>query len=610
VFSNVGNDDDVFSSYRVEKLLKMKVPLSKYIKKMINRYFGYVVVYVPKVSMDVNLEAGVVKSKHTMNIKSKMFSINSRDYTISTIVKVRCQSESSDRPCHLYDQSMDLLTYLHDQKKAHLPLHFKTSSIIENLLGLDHDLDITLSNEILPSMMSSVVPLSPVDPVVQTTGSNCVTVTADGVYNTAMCSYIAPNFFKFFLLAIGDNDQFLGSLVSDIIWGNDDGFAVSSHTVGVINNGKVITSNFTMSENYQNSSLSAACIDSGNWEDFGLNIFHNWTNDNTPSIYHNFELNSTFIGEARTDNGQNYVNSLSEMMIKTVNNQGILYLNSQGSNNQMDNYYLNNIVSWYGMLETGIFNVFLNETNFILVQNGNVNENTKLNGAVSVNIPNSGIDMGSVDFNFQDVTMDNNHPEFDIGLGWNGLSSDLSSVYFYERDSHKQGDTGASNVTNNIEIELNYGHNDYTLSVAKYSHTVVPSTAPPPPPGTIECAPYSVSNTNYASQNYATCSFVACPGQRLEIAPDCPADPNSCSQNYYRLYDSNNYQASTAYGYTCDGSCVKLVYALTNYNVECQTYYIHQGCYGYAACSGSVLVYFHPLGINIRYVFSIIQVFI
>jgi hypothetical protein len=578
----------------------MKVPLSKDIKKMIKTNFGDVVVYVPKISMDLNIEAGVVKSNHIMNIKSKMFSINSKDYTISTIVKVKCQYEASDQPCLLFDQSMDLLKYLHDQRNALATVNFKTTSIIENLLGLKHDLDITLSNEMLPTMMSSKVrKLSPVDPVVQTTGSNCLTVTADGVYNTAMCSYIAPNFFKFFLLATGGNDQFLGSLASDIIWGNDDGFAVSSNTVGIIDNTNVITSNFTMSENFQNASLSTVCISVGpdnqrhpqvglDWEDFGLNIFYQWTYDNTPSIYHNFELNSKFSGELRTNNGQNYINSISEMMIKTINNQGILYLNSTGSNNQMFKYYLNNIVSWYGILDTGNFNVFLNETNFMYVQNGNVNENIKVNGAASVNIPNSGIDMGRVSFKFLDISKDSRHQEFDIGLGWNGLSSDLTSVYFYEKDSHKQGDSGASNVTNNIEIDLNYGLNDYTLSFGKYSHAVIP-------PGTIECAPYSVSNTHYAQQNYATCSFYACPNQRVEITPTCTDDNyETCEKSYNLLYDSNgNYVAQNNRG-ACKYECQKIVHTLT---APCQNYTIREGCYGSESCGGTLSVFFHPLGL-------------
>lgn len=98
-----------------------------------------------------------------------------------------------------------------------------------------------------------------------------------------------------------------------------------------------------------------------------------------------------------------------------------------------------------------------------------------------------------------------------------------------------------------------------------------------------ECS-YETSNTNFAEQNYETCSVVGvCPGDAL-IFDGC-----SCQNDtYFRLYDESNTQLSFSDDAGCN-FCSKIVYR--SYLPTCQNISLHMGCSGDSSCSGLVMVF-------------------
>jgi hypothetical protein len=125
-----------------------------------------------------------------------------------------------------------------------------------------------------------------------------------------------------------------------------------------------------------------------------------------------------------------------------------------------------------------------------------------------------------------------------------------------------------------------------TLSVAvgDDSPTETPTLLPSIDPSSqFYCPSYSASNTSNAEQNYATCEVYACPGSTIVISG---CGPGACSgDQYLSLYDSSNNQVASNDD-NC-GSCSEIKYITAQ---PCQTYSIHEGCYGSNSCGGTLLV--------------------
>ena len=104
---------------------------------------------------------------------------------------------------------------------------------------------------------------------------------------------------------------------------------------------------------------------------------------------------------------------------------------------------------------------------------------------------------------------------------------------------------------------------------------------------TITCPSFSVSNTNNAAQNYATCTFAAYNGDRITISScGCTGD------TLLRLYDSGGSQISTIddSGNQC-GLCsvMSTPYVISGSSVW-SAITIREGCYGTVSCSGTVII--------------------
>jgi hypothetical protein len=114
---------------------------------------------------------------------------------------------------------------------------------------------------------------------------------------------------------------------------------------------------------------------------------------------------------------------------------------------------------------------------------------------------------------------------------------------------------------------------------------VLPTFAPSVDPNSFfNCPHYSVTNTDNAVQNYATCLVYACPGTSLVVS-GCGSDDGCNGDQFFRLYDSSNNQV--AYNDDACNSCSEIRYALSQ---PCQTYSISEGCYNSGSCGGTLLV--------------------
>ena len=97
------------------------------------------------------------------------------------------------------------------------------------------------------------------------------------------------------------------------------------------------------------------------------------------------------------------------------------------------------------------------------------------------------------------------------------------------------------------------------------------------------CPSFSVTNTNSATINYATCSFTACPGDTVVMSTFSPGSCNG--DTYLRLFDpSTGDQLTENDDY--DGSlCSQITYSFTS---SCRAYTVAQGCYQSLTCGGQV----------------------
>ena len=97
------------------------------------------------------------------------------------------------------------------------------------------------------------------------------------------------------------------------------------------------------------------------------------------------------------------------------------------------------------------------------------------------------------------------------------------------------------------------------------------------------CPSFSVTNTNFATINYATCSFTACPG---DIVVMSTLSPGSCNgDTFLRLYDPTSGNQLT-FNDDYDGSfCSQITYTLT---LSCRACALRQGCYSSSTCGGQI----------------------
>lgn len=102
------------------------------------------------------------------------------------------------------------------------------------------------------------------------------------------------------------------------------------------------------------------------------------------------------------------------------------------------------------------------------------------------------------------------------------------------------------------------------------------------PFSSFSCPFYSASNTNYDTQGYSNCSFVACGGTSFSVSGcGCSGD------QFLMLYLGNDFlSASDDY---CD-HCSYLTYSVSGDSSICSNFTIREGCYQYDSCSGTVIV--------------------
>jgi hypothetical protein len=101
-----------------------------------------------------------------------------------------------------------------------------------------------------------------------------------------------------------------------------------------------------------------------------------------------------------------------------------------------------------------------------------------------------------------------------------------------------------------------------------------------------KCPAFSLSNTNNALMNYATCDIYACNGETI-YATLCAPSSTCNGDTYLRLYDYNGNEL--AYNDDICGFCSTIVYAVKSSG--CSNFHLHEGCYGDSSCSGQVSVY-------------------
>lgn len=104
------------------------------------------------------------------------------------------------------------------------------------------------------------------------------------------------------------------------------------------------------------------------------------------------------------------------------------------------------------------------------------------------------------------------------------------------------------------------------------------------------CESYYAIDTDYATQGYSTCSFVACGGTSVYVdGCDCDGD------SYLRLFDETS-QVSSNDDSCGSGLCSYMSYTVQGNSSSCQTFTIAEGCYSVNSCSGTVVVSNCPLG--------------
>eukprot|EP01034_Spumella_vulgaris_P022773 gene22773-28935_t len=145
--------------------------------------------------------------------------------------------------------------------------------------------------------------------------------------------------------------------------------------------------------------------------------------------------------------------------------------------------------------------------------------------------------------------------------------------------------SGTVNVTGSISSEVTAGFVGFWPTAAP---VVLPPTATPvssAPTTGFQCPAYSASNTLSATQNAATCSFLACGGSTLSVS-GCGAcsDDQYLTLSYGGVVVASNDDA-------CNSDCSLITYVVPGNATLCSTYTVNEGCYQAESCSGVVSVY-------------------
>jgi hypothetical protein len=99
------------------------------------------------------------------------------------------------------------------------------------------------------------------------------------------------------------------------------------------------------------------------------------------------------------------------------------------------------------------------------------------------------------------------------------------------------------------------------------------------------CYPFNVSNTNSATTNTNDCNLFVCPGTILSFRT-CLSDGKTCAgDTFLRLFQGGTELANNDDG--C-GFCSELTYEFQG--STCDTYSLHQGCFGDSQCSGQTWI--------------------
>ena len=130
-------------------------------------------------------------------------------------------------------------------------------------------------------------------------------------------------------------------------------------------------------------------------------------------------------------------------------------------------------------------------------------------------------------------------------------------------------------------------------SAVPSSPTIAPSAVPSSPTlaptGYQLCAPYSATNTNYDTQNYASCYIYACPGATI-TASGCASTYAGavCSGDQYLTLVSGS-GVSLAVNDDYCGYCAQLSYMIPS-TAGCQAYTLREGCYSSGSCTGTIRI--------------------
>ena len=115
----------------------------------------------------------------------------------------------------------------------------------------------------------------------------------------------------------------------------------------------------------------------------------------------------------------------------------------------------------------------------------------------------------------------------------------------------------------------------------------VPTLRPSPSPtvGPQLCPPYSASDTNFATQNYATCDIYACGGVTIEASCAFPGASCTSDGEYVTFYLVNS--AGEEVSNEVDDDFNIVVYSVPT-SSACAVYTLREGCNGDESCSGTI----------------------
>eukprot|EP01034_Spumella_vulgaris_P033929 gene33929-41849_t len=127
---------------------------------------------------------------------------------------------------------------------------------------------------------------------------------------------------------------------------------------------------------------------------------------------------------------------------------------------------------------------------------------------------------------------------------------------------------GASSTSLTYTIEQGC-YSDYTCSGVTTivgATSLAPNPTATPTAAPIMCPAYSAINTNSATQNYATCTFLACGGSTLTISGYVASQDDGC------------------------GLCSLYSYPVPGPSTQCGNFTIHEGCNGSGQCGGQMTI--------------------